>query len=593
MKASARIALDALLCALLMARWFAIWGYNFGWSDNAIHVSFITAASDETLFPGDPLIEAARHHPELLRSLLAPLADAVALEWIFLALQLVSLAAMLCGVRALTLAAGADPGARLQAWLGALMASNALDTLAGIKTFEWFFFHRNLVIGPLLWALALGLRGRFVPAFLVAGAIFNLHPTSGAHGAILLFSGALLQAGRWRDIGLGALAFVAAALPLVWVIASQGAAAGVDYPAPDAWWQLNRLQVYFHHFPLDWTYEDHWQHLLAPLALATASALALRSRAVLGYVLGTVVTCAVGVVGVELLRHPIFVQLHIFQITRFLPFLGFGCGAAWALRAWRRERLAGVTVMAALLLMALGQAAWITIAVTALAVVIELRGRRAEARRIARDSVTERRAHRAPAWLTPALLVLMTVAQLVKFDGAALWGRWSIQTTLAQLPDHDVMVWSRKHLPPDAVVAIPPYFWSPLTSFRYVARRAIVATYKDGGEVSFSEEYAREWRARIEALCRCEPFRDLGRDASLYDEWVRRRRLILDGYRTADAARFRALRERHGATHAVVEKRAIDDDDTGVWSADAGAPVTQPSLPVVYDGPRFRVYRIE
>lgn len=126
-------------------------------------------------------------------------------------------------------------------------------------------------------------------------------------------------------------------------------------------------------------------------------------------------------------------------------------------------------------------------------------------------------------------------------------------------------------------VAIPPYLFEPLTSFRYGARRQVVGTYKDGSEGSFSLAFAYEWKRRMEALCDCKPF-NLPPEVEQQggDALFQGLHSILEGYRRADAARFRQLAAGFGATHAVVEARGA----------------VEPGLPLLYADDEFKLYRI-
>ena len=114
-----------------------------------------------------------------------------------------------------------------------------------------------------------------------------------------------------------------------------------------------------------------------------------------------------------------------------------------------------------------------------------------------------------------------------------------------------------------------------LEGFRFGARRAIVATYKDGAEAAYSLSFAHEWRERMMALCGCAPFDypPTCQSAECRRELTKER--LLEGYRLADAARFRQLAERFGATQAVVEATAPD-----------------PSLLLLYQHDEFRLYQL-
>jgi hypothetical protein len=158
----------------------------------------------------------------------------------------------------------------------------------------------------------------------------------------------------------------------------------------------------------------------------------------------------------------------------------------------------------------------------------------------------------AAPWLAPALVVLVVVTSLVLRGPGRVAAGWQPPARVAGL------VQAARELPRDSLVLLPPNDEVALTWVRYGARRSVFVSWKDGGEIAFSLSLARDWRARLEALCDCHPFSAARGGAA-------RSRLARE-YERASAGWLRELATRFAVTHAVV---AREQDP-------------QPELPVVW-----------
>jgi hypothetical protein len=94
--------------------------------------------------------------------------------------------------------------------------------------------------------------------------------------------------------------------------------------------------------------------------------------------------------------------------------------------------------------------------------------------------------------------------------------------------------WAREHSPRDAIFVVPPF----LGRFRIGAERAIVVDFKG---MPFSDDAQREWYERLRACC-------LPEDA----QGVPGQEDFFLGYREIDDERLRLLRDKYGATFAVI-----------------------------------------
>jgi hypothetical protein len=440
---------------------------------------------------------------------------------------------------------------------------------AGLASFDIMLLNRTLSLGPLLFALAFAVQGRFRTSFLIAGLAFNIHATTAAHAAILISFAAAFGPRRLFDALVQPLWFVLGALPLLVRIVTTGGAAGVPFPAPDDWFEAQRLLVWFHHFPSLWP-RGYWAVLIPPLLAVVISQRRSPNRAVLAFLCGIVCTCLAGFVGVEILHLPIALQLHLQEVVRFLPFVGAASLAGWAVTraaspgGWVR---ASVAVAAIAFDQALTYPASPNIATTAstwlLLGVLALEVWRPVPR----------------AWTIasgPSVTAMISICVLVVIGGH-YFRKAEFATTYDHHYESRIAAWSRANLPADAHVALPPYYYlgaAPLLNYRWAAQRRVLATLKDGGETTFSLSYFHEWRRRIEdEIGRPLDFTIPADFRSHRDDWIVG---AVADYGTADADRFRLLASRYGVTHAVTE---------------AGAAV-QPQLPLLYQDDRYRLYSI-
>lgn len=549
--------------ATLTCAWFTINGYAFGIIDHSIHLGFLLRELDPSLLKGDPLIDAAANHPSLFWTLQAPLARLMPLEVLYALLHTASVMLVLMGTASLARALYPGPHAEWVATL-AMLAVLIPRNFAGIPLMDELVLNRTVSLGPLLFALVLGVQRRYAAAFLLTGGVFLIHPTTAVHAAILLWFAALFDAEKRLAVLTGPLLCMLAASPLLVPMLRQGAAGGVPFPPPEDWVLLTRVLVSWHHYPSDWSVIV-WLQLLAPLLLLTLALRSRRSRPVEAYLCGIVFTCALGVLGTEVLRLPTALHLHLLESLRFLPYLAAVWGAVWVLETWPRpgeRRLPGWGA-AVLYLGFATPLMWVTAAGTLMVLIL-------------RPSSREPSRPLPLRWLVGLAVAAGPLVLAIRV--------YVYNAPPRFLPSVDMykggrlMAWVDQNLPQDALVVLPPFFHEWDLAFRYGARRATFTTFKDGAEGSFSLTFMREWKQRMEALCGCRPFEPLAarQDQSWEDRVRQMQEAIKQGYRSADDTRLRELSVRYGATHVVFE--AANGANLG--------------LPLLYGDDEFKLYRL-
>lgn len=566
---------QALLTIVFVAASFSLNGYIFGGADHAIHFPFIERELSPGYLAGDPLVDRAQYHPSYLWLLVATLLHIAPLNWIYLGLHVLSLACLYSGTAALARALSPVKVAAVVGLLAATMVLLVRFSSAGLNSFDIMVLNRTLSLGPLLFALALAAVGRFKVAFFLAGLTFDIHPTTAVHGAALVWVAALVSPARRTNALIAPLWMVLGASPLLVLMLATGAAGGVPFPAPQDWFEAQRLLLWFHHFPSLWPL-NYWLVLLPPLVAIAITLHARANQVLVSYLAAITLTCVGGFVGIEVLQIPSMLHLHPQEILRFLPYLAAASLAGWAAVSWTTTPASRLRAAAAVTALALDQAltfpAGYTIASSfsfwVLAAVLALEILRPQSGLAAAPYL---RVLKQPAFgMVLAMLSVMAVC-------GHYYRRLPIITSYSSHYESKIAAWSREHLPTYAVVATPPYYYlgsAPLLNYRWAAGRSVLATLKDGGETTFSLSYFNEWRHRLED--------EIGHPLNFAipddfrghpDDWVIQ---AVADYGTADRARFQLLASRYGVTHAITE---------------VGAKV-QPDLPLLYRDDKFNLYEV-
>ena len=585
-----------VLSVLFVAGWFCVHGYSFGRADQALHLAFLRREMDPTFLANDPFMRVAARHFSFFWTLQLPLLRFIDIGVLYFAIQVLSVWAMLAGTKSLHEALFPTTATTSTALLAvgfAVFSSNY--TFGGIPSFDNLVLNRTVVLGGELYALALAVRGRFVPALLLAGLLFNLHPTTALHCGALVGILALVDPKRMRAAPIGALAFVAGAAPLLVKLAMAAMATRELQPSTpqesDATWRLAiELHFPFHHF-LAWMPVNQWMRLVLPLLIIILAWRRWASPQLLTLTLATLGIIVVAAVAVDVFGIVRLVPAHLFEVTRFLSFLSYACagmllGDALAARRW--------SVVALLAVYWLNEAAWLQ------QLVPELSSKRfdgfimpaiavvaAAALHVRASGATLHPGFRVPPHRIALVMLVLAAAAVPRRRTALLaWGPAqqiveNCTKELTGMPKGPVdqicgfatMRWIKTSLPKDAMLVGPPVMSHPFTMLRLYGERAVVMTYKDGGEATFDRAYAGEWLRQLEAVSGVAPTdTDTPRNVERWLLGVRVRNL---GYASADRARFLMLRERYGATHAIVASNSKVD------------------LPVEHEDAGWKVVRIE
>ncbi len=580
--------------------WYLINGYAYGTLDHNMLVPLADLAIGQSPIEDDYLFSTS--HPTLAWYLYAPFVLSLGHELGYFTMHILCLAVLAASVISLTRVVASKEHALLASSIALVLSLPLANTFGSIHTFDPILIPRVLSIGPLLFALTLAARGRFALSFALAGVVFNLHPTTAAHGTFIV--GGLWLASRPVSPKrlLEPAAFFAMALPMLGMTIVAGAGSQVSTPYPLDWFHLAEVTWPYHHF-LQRSGPGHYFFGGIPFFIWLIARVNYPSRAIDVMMIMIPIFCAIGYFMIYTLRMPQALALHVFESTRFASYFGFAISSAWLAKALLSDKklqvFAGLIGLAAVIgwqihlshiyeITGPSYLAGTTLAIAC--VVYWWSGRDSEKLEFSSsNSVLGRwsvavivfaglfiigwsRIHSAKTFNIGAEASLTQAYQ----DNA-----WFIRMEFpedaspSEKAGLDLMAFAKKSIPKDALVAIPPSMMHPLVSFRLMAERRIFVCWKDGGEVVFSEKFGETWRERIVAVSSPEAVRPFPPGDIPFSDWTARVGQVMDMYQGLNREQLLALHSDFRVTHAVRPVTA--------------APV---DLPIAYEDRAFRIYTL-
>ncbi|RPI32636.1 MAG: hypothetical protein EHM70_08470 [Chloroflexota bacterium] len=463
-------------------------GYHTGSFDQSIHLPFLKAWADPTLYPTDPFIRLRYEQYSFFWFLFLPFARCGLLEP---AMFVCHLCAVLLTFWATWRLAYILFNDSLTALIGVIVLAFPHLDLLGFPFIEFSLLNRTFALPFVLLAIDLYLRQKQLSAFALLGLLYNLHVLSVNYALIVLVGVELAEArvsfpklvSQSARLAAQAFIFILTALPVLL-------------------WRFNS------HLPIDLTLRTDWvqtalngmlRHLLFPFstepyALATNlsglcavflffvaqwSAPSPRyKRALLGMVIACLVTLGFQALMARWLPVTFLMQLQLARVSGLLFLLCILSIVHNTAQALRDGRLKG-----SLALLTIGALILSTLSFMLLPVWALLR------RKIHISFTT--------AW--SGILVYLIIVIL----GAGWTGWWNprIQIYPPASPWLDVQIWARLNTPKDALFITPPEKWDLyLPDWRTYSERATLAGYNDLLEVALIPSYLDTWLNRISFL---------------------------------------------------------------------------------------------
>jgi hypothetical protein len=523
-------------------------GYHFGTFDQAIHIPFLKKYADPTLYPNDPFFDLRLTHYSYFWFFFLPFYRLGVLEPTMFVVYLAAIYTTFWALWRLSITLFGNQLAALISVIGFILPHIGF---AGFSTIEFSLLNRTFVLPFLLLALDLYLRRRYVLAFLLLGLMYNIHVISVNFVLGMLLLDCALQFRRvgWRNIVLGMIVFVVAALPvLIWKM--QGPP--VDFGAHWEWFSIISRGMLYSLFFLLAPYPQVLLVTACGVSTVALFFLARRyapspshDRTVTNFVWAALLILAVQELTAHWYPATIVVQSQIIRAGVFIIIFAYlYCAHAIAKRyqSGASGRLDFVLLVGAL---ALSIVPFVLLVVWSFERLIA--------------SVRWRR-------LATALIVPATfLGTLVGVYQARLW-QPGVYIFAQRSPWYDVQGWARDHTARDAVFITPPQIWWFYDlEWRVVSERSTVVTLSELLEAAFSPEYIGRWKPRFEALApgaldqfQGDVYTNIG--------------ITARAFYSLSSDDLRRIAHQYGASYLVVEKPH------------------RYSFPIVYENDGFTVY---
>ena len=207
--------LVAALCSILLI------GYHFGTFDQVVHIPFLKADADASLYPGDAFVALRQIPNSLFWDCFIPFYRWGVLEVTMFTVHFLATYLTFWGVWHLSLTLFKDS---LAGFLAVLAFIFPHFGFLGFPVIEFSLLNRSFALPFLLFTISLFIQKRFWQAFLLLGLIANFHALSAGMVMTMLLFAALVEI---RQIGAArliraALCVAIGALPLVLVLLGEG-----------------------------------------------------------------------------------------------------------------------------------------------------------------------------------------------------------------------------------------------------------------------------------------------------------------------------------------------------------------------------------
>ena len=524
----------SLLCLLAAGLAILLAGYHFGTFDQSIHIPFLKATADASLFTNDPFLELRDEQPSFFWYFFLPFEQVGWLEPALFVTHLLATWFTYMALWDLSLAIFNDA---LAAMLSVMVFTFPHIGFVGFQIVEFSLLPRTFVLPFLLWVFVLYLRGRIPAAFFLLGALANLHLLSVNFVAWMLLVDSLL---RLRQIGIRRLLvglglFFLAATPLIWKSWQAGQA--LDWSLRPEWFSIVAHGILGQVFYLTWITPYILLTTLSGIAALVLFAIA-RSKApspnhdrqILHFTAAALIAMAVQLVVSYWLPVTALIQQQILRISLFLLIFAYLYLAHYLAVEWRtsqRPRLELYTLTVAIAVLPL---AFFTLLIWA--------------------TLPLGPAHKWRVPLASGLTLLGFFSTMAFVISYRLWTP-GIHLSTPATPWNEVQDWARANTPKDATFITPPYIWSPLEAdWRVFSERGTVATLTELLEIALLPDYLPIWQTRFEALAPGAIDRFTG---NFYEN----REMIRQAYNRLSTEDLIKIACRYNADYLVVETESV------------------------------------
>ena len=525
-------------------------GYHFGTFDQAVHIPFLKKYADPSLFPGDAFFETRHQHYSFFWLLFLPFYKLGVLE---AGLFIVHVFITYFTYWALWTLSDTLFQNSLAALLGVLAFVIPHLGFAGFPVFEFSLLNRTFVLPFLLWAMILFLRRRYLLAFALLGLMYNLHVISVNFALAMLLFASLrdLRVVGWRNLLLGMLLFVIAALPvLVWRMLGPPVALRPNPEWFSVIWRGMVANLFFFAAP---------NFQIPFVVLCGLSALALffvarrfapsrqHDRTVTSFIYAVLIILAVEGVTAQWYPVTLIVQSQIIRAGLFALVFGYLYFADYLARLYRSKALSAFDF-------GVLTGAMVVSPIPAIPLII--RGLQHLVRPARWRSV-----------VGGVVLVGSFAGSVTLAVSLHIWSP-GIYVFARHTPWYDAQIWAHDHTPKDTVFITPPHqWWFYDPEWRVYSERSTVALWSDLLEIAIVPDYTDTWKERFETIAP-------GALARFRGDIFESREITAQAFYSLPADDLLRAARRYGASYLVVERPHTYD------------------FPVAYENAQFVIYRL-
>ncbi len=504
--------------------------YHFGTFDQSIHIPFLKALSDPSLYPGDPFVALRSSHYSYFWYMFIPFYQWGILEEALFAAHLLATYFTYWMLYELGVTLFENP---LSAMFGTLAFLFPHVSFSGFPLIEFSLLNRTFVMPFLLLAINLYLRGIRARGFFMLGILYNLHVLS-VHFVLAMFMLDFVVEFRkigWKKILNSILVFILAALPvLLWKMQDSS---GAEISLEPGWFDLISRSMMLHLFYLA------GNPYVLPASLSALAAYILffiayravperaHDKTVLVFVLAsTLLVLAQGIV-TAWLPVSIILQLQIIRGGIFAVIFAYLYFADYLARKWSAasQRNPGDGVVTATFF--LSTLTFITVLVLATQ---------------KWWSATPRRLRVTSIFLATAFLgsLVFAVFANIWYPGVHIYG--------LDNPWRDVQEWARDNTPRDAIFITPlNKWWLDEAEWRVFSERQTVVTLSEILEAAFEPEYLAIWQPRMETLAP-------GAIARFQGNYLENQQIVGEAYNNLSSEALASAACQYEASFIVTEK---------------------------------------
>lgn len=522
-------------------------GYHLGTFDQSIHLPFLKALADPSLFPGDAFVALRLEHYSYFWFFFVPFYQWGILEPTLFVTHIIATYFTFWMVYELGETLFKNP---LSAMFGTLAFIIPHVSFAGFPLIEFSLLNRTFVMPFLLLAINLYLRGIRARGFFMLGILYNLHVLSVNYVLAMFFFDFLLEYRTigWKKILNCLVVFLLAALPvLLWKMQDSGA----EIQLEPGWFDLISRSMMMHLFYLAGNF------YVLPASLSALSAYLLyliahrsaparpHDQTVMIFVLATALVVLVQGIVTAWLPISILLQFQIIRAGIFGVIFGYLYFADYLARKWIAggERKPGDAILTWTFF--LSTLTFFTVLVLA----------------------TQKWWSATPRRLKTTAIVL-PVAFVTSLVMAAYLHAWHPGIYLYGLanPWREVQEWAKANTPKEAIFITPlNKWWLDEAEWRVFSERQTVATLSEILEASFEPDYIAIWKPRIETLAP-------GAISKFQGDYLENRQIAGEAYNNLSTAALLSAACQYHASFIVAEK---------------GYPH---NLPQVYENSEYMVY---